>query len=283
MCYVDFEKLYSAITKDLDVFREEALSKKEINQIESDWFKAIVQGFTNEYNKWPTTNEAHIRKYLDLYNNTSSRILRVSSHAFLHVAYDLPRVLADNMNIKGTNRIRLRNLFLRPTPLFRQTFSRHVKDGGLGFIFRPFGATPPVEMLAYWVIALRSVAWIHAEILADNPRSRKHYEANLAQALFKAGDEAYGKFWIFGIPHMEVSKLFQVAPVQLIQEKMTFLLLGVIIILIGGGWIRTNNLTARLNVFGENVYRETTKNILKGIDDPESKNYINKPKPKLNL
>src|SRR2546427_7433613 len=210
--YDEFNGLYSAVTAELRQFVAVASRLGEATQEETDWFRAIIDGFTQEFALWPTTTQPHIRSYLDLFETTSSRILRVAGHAFLHIAYDLPRVLANHMTFPGTDRSRLRDLFVRPAPLLRQVFREHVRDGGLGLLLRPFGAAKPVEILAYWVIALRSVAWIHAEILADNPGIRPRLEKNLAEALFVAGEAARKKFWVLGVPRMELSRLFQISP-----------------------------------------------------------------------
>lgn len=255
----DFTRLYAAVKSELRLFMAEAEANFEANRDELDWFEAIVQGFDTEFNAWQTTTNPHIENYLRHFDNASSRTLRVAGYAFLHVAYDLPRVLADHMHDPGTDRVQLRNLFLRPAPRFRQVFLQqmHAK-----FSLRNLGLLKPLEILAYWLIALRSVAWIHAEILADRPGMRPQYETHLARALLKAGEEALSKRWILGVPDLEISRLFQFAPAPVMwSDRATSATLGLLaaLVLFAGIWLRGQSLSARIQTLGQNVLLETGK------------------------
>lgn len=70
------------------------------------------------------------------------------------------------------------------------------------------------DELAYWVISVRSIAWIHAEILADQPASRVTLEANLAKALQAAGTQVGKSHWT--IQRLDNSQLPQVTPLGLL-------------------------------------------------------------------
>jgi hypothetical protein len=259
--YPEFHALYEAITDELYLFITEAEASGNANPDETTWFTLLIEGFADEFAGWATSPQPAIRNYLRLFGS-SSRLVKVAAHAFLHVAYDLPRVLATNMNHPNTDKVRLRNLFLRPAPRLRQAFRDHLRAGRLGWVLKPLGRFEAVDVLAYWIIALRSVAWIHAEILADAPAQRGHWEANLARALYDAGEETRSRWWILGVPRLEISRLFQISPVSIVPRgfagaALTFA--GLVL----GATVVGRNLAARVAFFGELVHLETTKALLR--------------------
>jgi hypothetical protein len=261
--YADFGRLYDAVTAELRLFIAEAAQRGEVTPAEIEWFEDIIVGFTAEFDAWPVTPQPHIRGYLDLFDTTPSRILRIAGHAFLHVAYDLPRVLANHMNHPQINRNQIRNLFLRPAPRFRQVFRQHLRKGGFGFILRPVGSVGPVEVLAYWLIALRSVAWIHAEILADSQADRIRLEQELAAALHAAGDDARSKPWIFGVPRLEISRLFQFAPAPISFNRFAMIFMVIFSVLFGMIWFREQSVSTKIQTLGQHILLETTKALSK--------------------
>lgn len=222
--YQAFDKLYKEVTEALRSYVQEGRSKGEISNQEKLWFEALIKGFQNEFDAWPGYKNNHPYRYLELFSPSHvSPTLRLAAHAFLHVAYDLPRVIADNLDPGNLQqRPRLRSLFLRPAPLFRQVFTEQLRAGLFGTVLRPVGYLKSVEIIAYWVLCLRSVAWIHAETLIDSPQGRPSLELDLAKGLLKAGQDCITVGGIPGMVRLDNSTLFQVAaPVAVVAEHPT--------------------------------------------------------------
>jgi hypothetical protein len=188
--YDDFLSLYDDVTVALRSFVRAGLKHGSMTKDEQLWFEQLIGGFDGKFKDWPNAKRGTaIGEYLRLFDaRRVSKPLRVAGHAFLHVAYDLPRVIADSLNSRpATDRPRLRSLFLMPGPVFRERFMAQARAGTFGVLLRPVGHLRPAEILAYWLLSLRSVAWIHAETLADSGGLRPTLESQLADGLLEAG------------------------------------------------------------------------------------------------
>jgi hypothetical protein len=210
--YRDFARLYGSVTEELVRYVNKGLAETRISLPQANWFGWLIQKFAEEFQSWDSA-PAPIRHYLDLFNHDVSRRVRLSAHAFLHVAYDLPRVVARTLrSIPHGDRPVYRSLFLRPAPLFREVFLEQARRGYFGLLARPLGYLKAGEILSYWLLSLRSVAWIQAESLADSV----HWvamEHELARAIDRAGEQACGR-----IEKLDNSTLFQAASPLLIAS-----------------------------------------------------------------
>ncbi len=250
----EFEKLYAAVTASLRTFALAGRAKVQVSNQELQWFEYLIQGFLVEFQNWSSPTHTEIDEYLSMFDRGKASLpLRVAAHAFLHVGFDLPRVIADSLAKFPVPRWRLRALFLRPAPLFREIFFTQAKAGTFGLLGRPLGFVKPMEVLAYWLLSLRSVAWIHAEILADAASHvRRAKEHALAQAVLDTGRIALDSAWIFGIPKLDSSQIFQVtpAPLLLVDARMLATLAA---LAIGGMALRFRNesIAARIGLMGQ--------------------------------
>jgi hypothetical protein len=269
----EFHDLYRAVTRALRQFVNDGSRVNAISDTEVDWFDDLIRGFDAEFYAWPVTANPHIRNYLDLFAaRRVSTPLRLAAHAFLHVAYDLPRVIADNLKAYPLqDRARLRSLFLRPAPLFRQVFMDQLRQGFVGTLGRPFGYFKPAEIAGYWLLSLRSVAWIHAETLADAGIRRPFMELRLARGLLSAGNTSNKIGGLAAIPKLDNSTLFQVTTpaVLSVQHPLAVSLtaLGVTSALAATAAVRWYNQRQanRVAYFGAQVYAEATK-ALQGVE-----------------
>jgi hypothetical protein len=264
----DFGDMYAEVKKILNYYVAEAVRRGEMTPSEQVWFDSIIAGFTREFQAWPNIAQPEIAKYIGLFvRGRASFQLRIAAHAFLHIAYDLPRVIADSLiRVPTADRPRLRTLFLRPAPLFRDVFLARARRGQLGILARPVGYFKPAEILCYWVIALRSVAWIHAEVLVDSPgSSRAALESGLASALLCAGIEAKKHKWVFGIPKFDNSRIFQLSPASLLVDQPWILPTLAAIALVGlASRMRYQSIANQLDIFGDLVLVETTRFLANG-------------------
>jgi hypothetical protein len=212
---------------------------------------------------WPQST-GHIRTYLELFERPgTSALLRLAAHAFLHIAFDLPRVIAPTLApASPTSRASMRTTFLRPGPIFLKAFLTHARVGELGRLGRVAGRFKPVRVLAYWVLALRSVAWIQAETLADRGVSASH-EKRMAIQLLKAAEEARTHRGVLGVPDLDNSRLLQLAPAPVLDAVVG----GVVGAIVGSAlsvaailWLWDRNTessatAAQIDAFGALVYR----------------------------
>jgi len=223
---------------------------------EEAWFTQLIVSFEEAFQQWPVTGNADIQQYLALFEAPHvPRQLRLAGHVFLHVAYDLPRKIAQSFALYPLlNRESQRLIFLRPAPLLRDVFLRQAREGTLGFLARPLGYFKPLTILGYWVFALRCVAWMHAENLQLNPA----LENDLASALLRSAQEALTEPWLFGVPTLDNNDLLTASP-MLTRPAYWIAFVG---LLATAGFVvgRMINVEIfnRLQVFGQRVYTNTT-------------------------
>lgn len=142
-------------------------------QEELEWFRYWVAESTAQCESW--TRTPHLAEYLTITGHTRPRAAAVAGYAYLHLAYDLPRFLANSLDaFPEMSRPRGRALFKSAAVLFvdrlmeRCTYSDLF--GALGTMARwtHFG-----KSISYvgcnWMIAHRCSAWVLAESIAGMP------------------------------------------------------------------------------------------------------------------
>src|SRR5262245_11896608 len=92
-----FRLLYDEVTELMQLQSEGLEGKERL------WFESLIQGFQTEYEAWP--KKPHVIRYL-IRLRGSWQLLRVMAHTFLHIAYDLPRVIADSLRPQSVERHR---------------------------------------------------------------------------------------------------------------------------------------------------------------------------------
>jgi hypothetical protein len=266
--YPSFARLYADVDGALAAYVDEGVRRGHTTPSMQEWFKELSAGFHREFEAWAHYPETHpIGSYLRDFEQVRSKSLRLAAHAFLHVAYDLPRVIADTLQASSYgDRRALRSFFLRPAPLFRQMLVNQVRGGAFGAILRPLGFFESTEILGYWLLALRSVAWIHAESLADSP-DRTVLEWQLAGALWATGRRARGK-----IEKLDNSQLFQ-ATAAVGFPGLEWRTLGYIASILVATATATfavrsyhQRIARRIDYFGALTYIESSK-ALRPVDD----------------
>jgi hypothetical protein len=213
--FSDFHLFYDDVKTRLEAYVSEAAAQKEITSDEAVWFSDLIKAFEDAYNDWPTHKTPAISKYLACFRKGfQSRLFRVAGHAFLHIAYDLPRVIAKSLVLNPSlDRQSLRRIFLRPSPVFGDVFLRRARQGKLGLFPRALGVPKIGAILGYWALTLRSVAWIHAEVLADleiSPRgtTRAALEVALAKGIVAAGEKASSPLAVWNVTPLNNADLF---------------------------------------------------------------------------
>jgi hypothetical protein len=261
--YEDFAALYDDVTEALREFVRKGDQYGALTASEQLWFEQLIKGFKQEFKAWPTFPPGSaLGDYLRLFDRRGiAKPLRVAAHAFLHVAYDLPRVIANTLqHLPVADRPRLRSLFLRPGPLFRQRFMEQARQGTFGFLLRPVGYFKPAEILAYWLLSIRSVAWIHAETLADSAGLRATLELQLADGLLVAGITSTRG----SIPKLDNHTLFRSASVltAVAEHPVIASLVGAGLLMIlatAATRVRNEAIANRIAYLGGRTYVEAAK------------------------
>ena len=186
-----FDQTYAHVTADIE---SEAA---KLAPPESTWLLKLVVAFQDERKLWNSRPE--LVAYRIRWAGFRSRLLRLVAGAYLHIAYDLPRALADDWPGQppwqsGPAKLNGQTIYFRigaifPANLFRAAGDRRIV-GLSGIVF----SRVPKKMLgssAIWVDDLRKGAWLHAEILAF-AADRDRREAAMAEAMTAALEDASG-------------------------------------------------------------------------------------------
>lgn len=256
----------------------------------------LVAGFFEEYRDWqmkPTTGA-----YLKLFSSPSHLdALRVVAHAYLHIAYDLPRVLAQSFQdvrpplipIDAPARI---NRFLELQDGLKRVLDAAGSDtrimGGLAHAIRliPW-RSHFLDVFGNWILVLRSNAFLHAEVLAADTRLRPTREQHLFVSVYKAAwkvrDEQWWNpvFWLSGLPSPGLTML---VPLGLFLQTQTidaervgvWQILAIALAmtasaLLAGTWA----LMAGLTAFADALGREIQRNLSRG--DLETRDFEPRP------
>src|SRR5437773_185579 len=93
-----FDKLYSQVTRDLRAFLVEEQHLQRLSPQCALWFDCLMRLFLNEFGRWPLYAGTAVGEYLALLESPGVHSdFRLAGHAFLHIAYDLPRCIAPTL------------------------------------------------------------------------------------------------------------------------------------------------------------------------------------------
>jgi hypothetical protein len=202
------------------------------------WLAFLIAHFRADYREWPTNHllADYIRIFLP---RRVSPLMSLSGWVYLHVAHDLPLVIAESLSATSRlpgrgnppiiDRVEARLLYTALTPEFAESFYATAKSGRLGvrawvgsrlpFSKQAFGA------LAYWVITLRQISWTYAECLADTGNTPAQQQ-RLRDAVRVAAAKAASRFWILGLPIDP--PLLALLPLSLVLSSPELALFGLV-------------------------------------------------------
>ena len=195
-----FEKLYRAEVSAIERFAE------RLPPDQATWYRSLRERSDLELGAWAG------KRFLDRYLEAAGRIrLRgagVLAHAYLHVAYDFPRFLADSFaDFPGLPR-EIRHLaYVRGSQQVWElvlAVSKQPSVMGLaGAVMRLLpGDRPAARVVGSWFLAHRCAAWSTAEILAASD-NRAELEERLWCGIDRAGRTLLGRSpfrWIGRLP-----------------------------------------------------------------------------------
>jgi hypothetical protein len=186
-----FWELYDTVT---DMIRERYQSPHP-GVVSGVFLEYLIAGFFAAYQEWPKNPK--LLNYLVLFNRKSPfRVLQLLGQAYLHMAYDLPRTIADAISAHPAVPVapavaKLSYLSLEPgfVKASEESLRRLSQSGIFAIIgFLSFSRGPAAGTFTYWVKAIRAVAFHHAEILASPPPP--YTRAALEKRLFRGVNRA---------------------------------------------------------------------------------------------
>ena len=189
-----FEEMYDQVTTSLKGF-----AAKIPSATEEAWFNYLIESFLRNYKLW--ANDPNIAGYLKIFKG--GKLFRLIGCVYLHVGYDMPRVIAnsflgdksgqlDDVGIfipPTISRAKGARLYLVPTPTFSDLLIKNSTKWSVIGAYSIFGWLPGLESVmrcfGHWVIVLRTTAWMQAEILQSSP-IRQSLEAKLLKDMENA-------------------------------------------------------------------------------------------------
>ena len=180
----DFATLYAAVARQMARFCDERVRAEAVARDEADWFRQLLVDFEREFERWGGASAApRVNDYLRRLDG-EPRVVRLAGHVFLHIAFDLPRVLrASFVERPAIARHRMRGLFLMPAALLHLDAMRRTELARHDLRARLLGRIGGLRVLAQWVQALRTNAWLHAEIAHDAGVAEARFEDALMDGL----------------------------------------------------------------------------------------------------
>jgi hypothetical protein len=130
-----------------------------IARVNEEFWKAFESWFQPPYTTYETS-----------FDKLKYPVMQLAAAAYLHIAYDLPCVLARNFSpLADVTEAEAEAAYFSLEPIFRTTVIRAAKNmkvvGWWGLLARIFPSTV-LKTLAFWMMYLRSAAWTHGRFLA---------------------------------------------------------------------------------------------------------------------
>lgn len=186
-----FDRIYAAVTADIEAHARSLVPPDQ------QWLSRLIVTFNKERHVWNDRHE--LTGYRARWGRLETNLLRLAAGAYLHVAYDLPRAIADDWPgsgnwVNGPDDYRGESIFLALSPTFPRNF--HLAARSLSMFGWPSAATrwlPPRFFSDYAdapMDRLRLAAWSHARVLATKPTLRSIIEKRMADALTAGLEDA---------------------------------------------------------------------------------------------
>jgi hypothetical protein len=189
--------MYREVEDQLKAYVDDPSNPHNLSDDEKKWFRFLIDNFRTEFNAWG--GKAELEPYFQHFSR-GSKPYRAMGGAYLHISYDLSRVIADSLKSNqafsfGLAHARARGLFLLQAPIFFHLVEECGKNPrifGLPFawINRICGARCRFSLagvIGNWILALRTTAWVHGEILNDSSTwDRTYLEYRILDGIISA-------------------------------------------------------------------------------------------------
>lgn len=198
-----FQSLYRSVTLQMRRYRDDATNALTVDEIQ--WLSNLIAGFQERFDNWPT----HEIEYLEALYGQNWDTFTVAGHAYLHVSYDLPIVIADSLLGQAASQkalvstVRASEIYLSLEKGFKDAVHSDWEKPFLVKLFLWRRLEFDTVFLA-WLVHLRNGAWIHASQIAsssDSDRSelREALHERVQQKLARALEQTWPWSRIFGL------------------------------------------------------------------------------------
>ena len=196
-----FKKLYEKVTDEIQLHPV----YQQPRGFPRDWLETIVRDFWREFDSWGSASRYSEYFKVSEQRNLKSPLLHVVVCAYLHISYDLPRILAEDWPdkdrwpwywpfLRNGKHAKMERLYFSLAPIFPRVFKSCADDTDIvGAYGRVSSVLPPrmthdaMLMAASWALHLRSVAWIHGcRLASEAPIEREASTARMMQAMVAA-------------------------------------------------------------------------------------------------
>jgi hypothetical protein len=247
----------------------------------------LIDNFESRYHTWETTTEPLLKQYLNaLSDKSTDQVVRLAGYVYLHIGLDLPIVIADALAERpgtgGTTAPHItinnaRAIYLKVAPRFAAVLHNHkftFKEGMRLWLFSkpwPF-RSEAVHILVYWILTLRSVAWIHGEYLFSGSVNR---ETDMLMAMNEALDYALKSTWLRVLRHLQPPTLYEAASLITgsifsfsflnafpLWLRLVVLFTTIVVICIIWKVYQYRRLNLRLELFSREIYRALISAVL---------------------
>jgi hypothetical protein len=182
-----FDITYEKLTKEIkDLYND--IGKIQ-DPTDRQWLQTLTEQFIKERESWEENKD------LDDYREQCEKLrgwraLQLIAGAYLHISYDLPRVIANNWPKASAEEFRREQIYLRLAEIFGNVFKVVTRDRrvlGYPFLLIRFLPKGVLDIATHWVLHLRAIAWIHARQLHNDPPGiRESRERALLKAMVNA-------------------------------------------------------------------------------------------------
>jgi hypothetical protein len=249
---------------------------------ERNWLTQIVVDFQRERDRWP--DSPPLDPYRIQWERLRFRVVRLVASVFLHVSYDLPRVLAINWPARGEwaggpSEPRGEWLYIDLRSIFSDVLSTSARRLQVTGVYAPILWCVPLPLIHnvdHWVGRLREAAWRHGRTLADlDAPDRADTEQRMIQAMSPALGEVNNLPWTFTLPEPPDAAMrgVAIAPALLVDpQAFAATVLAVAFILfcvlayISWASLKAEEISRFVDEFGSRV----EKYMHLAIDEPEA-------------
>jgi hypothetical protein len=114
-------------------------------------------------------------------------------------------------------------------------------------------------VLSQWALTLRSIAWIHGEMLRDLGGSETVHRRLLRRAIEDAAARAARRFWLFGLP-IEPPQV-ELLAVSMLVITSTWLIIGLLVFILVAYSLYLRYEASAINYLGRCLAEELLNNI----------------------
>lgn len=193
-----FKLLYESVDRGLERYLDD---HGGLDAQAKQWLEWLIDNFRDEFDAWPSRR--HLKPYLNkLRSRSTDPALRLAGHAYLHVAYDMPRVIARSLrtNFPGrtTNqtgsrvpRDAAKLVYLDVASVLIQVVTNYTFDRDDSLLLSALSRIPILPKLvlsaiAHWMVALRTLAFVHGELIYEGAILEASFGQEIPAAMIRA-------------------------------------------------------------------------------------------------